>query len=539
MPNIPRAEDIRRFSPNATQRVTSADTSAVGRSITQAAQVAGQAYSQRVDYEIAQARTQFLAAKAKEDTAYNDDNEYGTIQERYETNMGNVLSEAASTISSPSARNRFIQQTSVDMAQGSSRIAGIAKQEETRQQRGFIDSGLAGLRESVLTGDPGRSLEAARELVLTGVDNGYVSEEEAGPLLRNWSQESLRARIESMEPEDRLEALSQPWAESMPTDLRVKLQRDAKRLTDRNVAMENVDDYFDRELGYGEALEEIQQIEDPDVRREAEQRFDVEFNRRKKATAIAQEELFESYGPAVRRGELTVNDIPQEDLDRMDTQVLDSLYASERGANTRTHSDRKTVDELFQLYADGTGDPAAVREYFQTNSHLLSDQDFEQWSQVSNKQASFEAIENDPFFTGTQRVRSYMIELLGADIDSEQEDAIEARMQNRLSQYVYNYRRNNEGKDPSGPEQDEFLRNQFFTMPTKEKIFGKAPKDFKPWELMDDKEKAKSLDYIRSVKPQKYRQAVELITTSLGITEAQIDPDDLAQLLSTVNYEGL
>ena len=513
------------------------DTSSQYRALTSVGQALKGAVDEHTDWQIAKARASFLTAKAKEDNSYNEDNDYGTMQDRYNTNMNSALENAAGMISNPRARNLFMTEAGVDIAQGEQRISGIARAEERTQNVAFIEDSLVGLQEASMTGDPTTSMRAATDLVGAAVARGDVDEDDAGKLLRNWSQQTLKTRIEAMEPERRLEELDKPWADNLPAGLRVQLRNEADRQLVDDKAVDNVDSYFSQDMNYEEARAEIATIDDADLREATERRFETEFTRMEKAENLAQEEIFNEWGPQVRNGDVRVLDIPSEIREKMNARVIDSLYQAERGANTRTYSDRTVVDELFQKYADGTGDPAEVRRYFMENSHLLSDSDYEQWSMTTAEKPDFDELELNPLFTATQRVRSYTDEMLGEDTDNDVKDVVELRIQNRLSEYLYNFQQT-QGRDPTGEEQDQFIRQQFFTMPTRESRvpFDESPADYKPWLSMSPKERARSLKYFEQVKPDIYQRAVDIITEG---GQYDLDTNELADLLSRVNMEDL
>lgn len=537
MPQLPRAEDITRQAPTGTSRVTMRDTTSQYQALTSVGRALGGLANEVTDWQIAKAKAAFLTAKAKEDNAYDQDNDYGTMQDRYRGNMTNVMQQSAEMISDPRARNLFMTEVGVDIARGEQRISGIARNEERTQNLAFIEESLTGLQEVSMTGDPTTAMNTATELIGTAVARGDLAENDAGRLMRTWSTETLKTRIQAMEPERQLEELDKPWADKLPSGIRVQLRNEADKQMTEGRAMENVDSYFQQDLSYVDAREQIKQIEDPKLREVTERRFETEFVRQEKANNLAQEELFNQYGPQVRAGEMRVADIPMDVRNGMNTQVIDSLYRAEQNANTRSYSDRTVVDNLFQLYDDGLGDPAAVRKYFMENSDLLSDQDFEQWSAASAANPNFQELENKPLFTATQRVKSYITEMAGTDIDPERVDMLEARLQNRMGQYHSSYVQQN-GRPPSPDEQDEFLRNQFFSMPTKESSWplNESPADYMQWGVMTPEQRDVSLKYIERVNPKAYEQAVHLVTAG---GQTPLNYDYLAQVLSRIDLEDL
>ena len=533
MPSIPRASDINRLVPDVQQRVTTAGTGGLENSLSNVGTALGNFAERKIQYQVSQAKAEFLTAKVQEDNAYNDDQDYETIGDRYSTNVKNAAQSAAEKISFGPARNAFLQDADLDIEQGFQRIRGVAKAKETDTQRAFISESLDGLREATLTGDPMSAMDSAMGLIKNGADMGYLSHEEAAKLFDGWRDDALIAKIETMEPEDRVEALSQPWAKELPTDVQTKLGRIAKDELDKNVAMENVDSYFQEGLEPTEAYTRIGDIEDPDVRRETEQRFTTEVGRRRGADAALQEDLHRAFFNPVRAGELSVSDIPQQELDRMDPAVVNSLYAAERNAATKIDpvTDRAVLDTLYQKYQDGHGDPVDVRNYFAENAHRLSNSDFEQWSKVTS--TDFEGLEGDPVFTGSQMIQNKLYEVHGYG-DTDERNEAQAKYRREFEQYVFDYRKQNNGNDPSGQEQRDYIDRMMLRLPTRESRIplNTTPAGFQEWGAMDQDTKAATLAYVRSQDPEAYQSAIDIASNG-GTTIP--DPDDVAYLFSIIS----
>jgi len=540
VPQVPRASDVARVVPSGQQRVSvsggqGAIAGAIG-GIAREVRSAAIEHQQRKDrYQLSQAKTQFLTQKVREDNAYDDDQDYDTVESRYTTNMQKYLEDAAQAIENPKQRREFLSESELTMAQGTERIKNIAKSTETDHQRAFITEGLEGIREAALTGDVPTSLETADELVASAVDLGYLSAEEGQAALSRWKDDTLVAKIETMAPEDRIEALSESWADNIPGDLKVKLQRQAKSELNKDVAMSNVDEYSAQGLSYEESLAKIAQIEDEDVRRETEQRLTIQTQQEKNIEADRQDELYNAYYLPVRMDGFRVADIPPGELEEMDPEVVESLYSAERQAVSRVNrvTDRTVLDKLYELYNDGDGSPEAVRDYFKKNGDSLSDSDFEQWSKTTN--SDFSDMESDPVFTGLQQVEAKILETHGYQSSPKKRNELSAKYRREYENFVFEWRNTHEGKEPNGEEQRAFIDNMMLKVPTRESraIFGddaKAPAGFEFWREMDDDQKVETMGYLRSLDPVSWQDAMDVVGESR-------DPDKIIEAfmdLSTV-----
>lgn len=543
MPQIPRASDIARVVPSGQQRISSvggqtAITNAaanrgrllvgVAQDFAQDAAVKRSDAKQKKDrYELMQAKSNFYKGKVALDNSFDDDQDYGTVPQRYSEGASDLATAAAEAITDPALRNEFLMDTEMQAAAGFQRIQQVAKATEVDAQRGFMSNQIADVREAGLQGDIREAMDHTAEIIEAGVQSGYYTVEEGAGLLRKAQTDLAVARLETMEPEDRLEALSSPWAEKIPSDIRTNMLRVAKKETDKNTAILIVDDLKAQDLDPTAAREVLSSIEDLDVRVEAEQRYNVERQMDRNAQVEVQEELYNKYYDGVRRDGKLVKDIPPEDLDAMSPGVQNSLYAAERAAVERksTGSDRAVVDRLYQLYNDGHGSPQETRVFFQENAHLLSNSDYDQWSKTTS--SDFENLENDPIFTGKEQIANAMIEVYGYE-DTEERNERQSGFERKYEKYMFEYRAQNEGKDPDGNAQREYIERLTLSLPTKEAFFGKAGKDFENFDSMTPEKKGETLEFLRSSDPESYQRAIDI-----GGPDAT--PDDMAYLFSILS----
>lgn len=556
MPTIPRAENVSRVIPTGQQVVSSQDPRYADGGFGALAEAARDILDQRTQYQVAQAEAEFLTLKAKQDTAYDQDDDYNTIPERYSESLESGLENVADLIQHPTARQAFLQQAQVTVERGRQRIKQVAFQKERDYQRGYIAERLTGLREAGLTGDPTVSFETARTLLDGAVGLGYYSEEEKAQVLQRWRDDMLVGRVEMMPPEERVTALSQPWAEKIPSDVRAKLLREAEGDQRKATAITTVDSYFDQDLDFNGALAQIRQIEDPKLREEVERRYTNEFNRVQVAKAQEQDELHHTYYSRVREGEITIDDIPEEDFERMSQPVQQSLYAAEnqysagRSGGAPQHSDLSVLDTLYQYKA--AEDWVGLREYFRANAHKLDPTDAKYWSETSVNGVM--SPETEYALTAFQNLDSQLAVALGPDAESGELSYRNKLMRQQYKSWFENYKAMNEGKAPTEAEQQQWIDSQFVEMATGYSegvrlptqalgVFGltipdiqltsPGPRDEKPWALMEPDEKLKAVETVQRHDPAAARHVMEVMNVN---NLSDLDPDEFYEAYRLVKY---
>ncbi len=428
---IPSADQVGRKFANPVTAITRVDTSNVGKGL----QIVATAVDKGIDtvsrYQYAQAASEFLVKKNTEDNAYADDQDYGTIENRYSKNIDKSLQDSANLIMDPRLRNEFMLKFRPEVAEGVSRIRSVASSKEKDYQRGYVNQQLEALTEAGLTGDMDTALATSTALLETARDSGYISAQEYQQLNTTQRQNMAVKSIEMLEPKQQLEALNTPVVKAnLPADVEVKLRKAAEAELVKGEAVVAVDDIMSSiRLGGSRiaAQARIEQIEDPDIRTAVEQRFENEYNRHEANKAQLQEGLNKKYAVQLRLGEMTFDQIPRADLNDMDPSTLASLQSAERTAASGPpqNSDRNvllnvfalqaraenpnlpplTPEQLGQLGIESDTEMTAAQAslaYAGKNQHLLNPQDFEQYVGAAVK--GVVPAEAKPFMTARARL---------------------------------------------------------------------------------------------------------------------------------------
>jgi len=398
MARIPDPTQMQRVSVTGTQAMTGIDLGAVSRATTQAG---GQLFAlgaekQAIDtkYAMSKAGNQFLLNKAKLDGSLAEVQWDGTKKVDdyigdYEKIAKEELERSAAAITDPRAKDAFMQEQLVRVEMGKQNASQLFRAKETDYERSTVESDLAETRDLIITGSPddqATAVAAAELRIEAAVEAGFYTRESGGEVLRAFKNSAAEGYIRSLAPADRLEALKNPLAENLPADTRAVLEREATAAYQDVQAVEMVDkgiatEGWDRET----AMADAEKIKDPVLRQKFESRADYVLAARDRAELEAQVEQFNQYWLPIRKGDMTVADLPKGVLEGLTQPQQQNLIAAQTAAVTprAVVSDPTTVDLLHNLNAKKQY--GALRKAFQTAAEngLLSTSDINTWSKIS------------------------------------------------------------------------------------------------------------------------------------------------------------
>lgn len=503
MARIPDALSIARPVPQGRAPVARMDTQFAGAAMGELAGALGEMGERQSRNQLAKAEADFLITKAEQDNAYEQDDDYSTIPERYEGAMSERLGEIAGNIDDPELRNEFVNKYRVNVAQGTERIKGVAWGKERDFERGSLDDRLNKLRESALqSGDLVMANQAADDLVGSAAELEFVSEQERVAMTTDFKHGLASGRIEMMEPEKRLEALKQPWAKNIPSDTRAKLKREAEKATRAGKAVGIVDSYMSKELDIETGMVEAEKITDPLLRKEVESRFAYDHGMQRKATVEQQSELRDIYFSDVALGKLTVDNIPKDDWEAMGADVQASLISAQgqsaRGAKTPFNVVHH--DKLMQLKVQADrGVPDAgikMREYFIANAHGMSETQQKTWSTASID--GLMPLEAESGLSDAQIASAK----LPASIDAEARRVLIGEIGEWRENFIERYQ-----KQPTDKDRDDALDRMLMEYATGE-FFG-IRMGTKPVYEMSEEESREAMVLMREDNPEAFANATD------------------------------
>lgn len=377
----------------------------------------------------------------REQNAYNDDPDYGTIVERSTKNIDEGISKVAASIKNPKDREMFMMRQKLGVEKTQEHLKGVKFAKERDYSRAAIDTQLADLREMALVGDPAQASELVSRRLESAVAKGYYGAEEAADLKQRWQVDAATGRLSMMEPEKQIEALGTPWAEKLPVDVRAKLKKTAEEKLIVGKAQAFSDDLMKQKVTLDGGLTRIQkQIKDPEERKAAEERFKMDYETNRRAKQDNQDDLHSRYSLAIEQG-MTVTEIMTqhkgewESLRPAQRENLKNVEAQKNAPPTS--SDPAALARVVELSANGRHDD--VIKMLTNNSSAFSKADREQYLSAAAKGKAAKSVTD--------------IQLLSAKVPGEKKKPQRDSMLVSLNQWRNDFVET-QGKDPT-PDQVE------------------------------------------------------------------------------------
>lgn len=335
--------------------------------------------------ELAKAKNKYALVKVEQDNAYNDDGDFKTINERWKTNVSEARAIAAQGITNPDAKEAFLMETEVNMAEGEARINELAGTKAKSWERGQIDEEMSILRDSAMQDnvDIGYINSAVQERLDAAANRGIISFEEAQKSKKNFTNDLAVSRLKMMTPQDRIKALGQSWVKDGLAPDAVKLLRDeAKEELRLGVAQEAAMNLIDNaDIDPLTARRELYKKfkGDPEQLQVAMQQFDQVYNDNRVAVAQDQDEAYDMADELVASGtsmmQLQTDFKPLYDrLSVAQRKDLRNMSASKAAGYVRKYSDMDVVDKLNELIQDGTKG-IEIAEFYSANRSKLNEAD--------------------------------------------------------------------------------------------------------------------------------------------------------------------
>lgn len=237
MPRLPTANDLGRVSLRPATGVASPDLSAPYRAAqqlgNQVTQIAGEVADDQNRLAYGQAQTAWLQGQADTHAAFEKDNDYATMQDRYGQQMQKVTESSASGITSSRMRQEFDNWVNQQNIRGGEQIRSLAWNKEKDASIAGLNQSLETSRSTYLTSaDPAtrqQILDATNNMIQGAASKGYIDQTQAQQLGQRWITDAATGSLKMMQPEQRLSALRNPQGITtfLPPDQRQEMMKDA------------------------------------------------------------------------------------------------------------------------------------------------------------------------------------------------------------------------------------------------------------------------------------------------------------------------
>lgn len=501
MVGIVDSRSVQRRLPSGTQRVASYSDPGAGQAQKVMAGIIGEISDQRDKSSLAKAENDFLLMKAKEDNAYDEDEDYSTIESRWHGNVSGGLGEIAAGITNPAVRDQFVAKHKVAIEHGRQRMEGMARTKEHDYERADLNDRLERTVDVGISG--GNFMEAYQSAANLIDSNIALTEVEKQTQKRAIKTRIATGRLEYLEPEQRLEEVKK-LKEHLPPDVVAKYMREAETALRDDKAQAAVDSVINS-MSYDDAQKwGKKQFKDADDRDEFNRRLDYEHRRNENAKIEQQKELHEKYFLDVRNGDTSLSDIPEAEQIAMGSNMMKSLYAAQ-GSFASAKPIKSNRDVLWTLHKlSANPDPSAkvaLNKFFVENSHLLGDTDFKSWASVASEQGA--PVEVKSMLTTQQTILTKFAKQEESGHSYNVDD--KNLMLDDLNQWHMEYQEEHQGKLPGDTERNDKIDELLTRYATTGWFMGD---DDMPVFKMDDAQLSGAISQLQSDDKDNYDKAV-------------------------------
>ena len=381
MPTIPQ---LQRRTVQTSQQVTRAgvaDISGLGRTIGQGIE---EVLDARDQYQYDKAASDFSILKQKHDRDFDEDQDFGTMEDRWQEGMDDKFKGILEGISNPTARARFSAQHRPRIEAGRGVIRQRAMGIEKDFERNEVNARMNALKGIVLTGNPKdvqQSVIDGENMVDSAVARGFYGFEEAGELKRIWKQDSAEAFISARDTGEQMQALLDSGiADNLSVEQKIALGKQA----DAKIVKAKANDMVDalgRDFTKRELYAVSDQIDDDNLRLAVESRGKSVWANQQNANIEEQEDYFQDQYLPVLTGEQTLDPKTPEFLALPSDMQANLLKAESAKHDPPKNSNWRVQDRLNELNA--RKDYKTLRDVFLNNVHLLDPVDRDKWSKIS------------------------------------------------------------------------------------------------------------------------------------------------------------
>lgn len=355
--------------------------------------------------ELAKAKSLFYQSKVKADNHYQRDNDYSSIPERYDNDLGEAANLAGELISDDYTRALFEEEIDLDRAQGMEKINALAFSKRADVElAGFYQSAQAN-KEAFIQGDEAtrQAIIDANEVHLEGLyGEGIIDRQRLVEMREEVANDYSISLLKTMKPAQQIDYLkNDDSAKNLPIDVYKRALMAAEEADVLGKALSSVDGLIEKHDGDRQAiLAGISEIEDPEVRKQARAEATTILNQREVAIAEGQDAIKNKFLSGIAEGQSLseLRQTNQEDWDQLNGAQKISLLSVEKKEPIKT--DRSAYAKVSELLRKGR--PLDARKFVFENPDKFSDGQFRELLDRTDDPARAEG-----FLTDTARISNY------------------------------------------------------------------------------------------------------------------------------------
>ena len=414
MPQIPDFRSIQRTNPQVQAYSSGYRVPEAGDGLAELSKVALDELNRRrvieAKHDLSNAEADMSIALVSGANAYNDDQDYPTIGERFNKRMGDEYNRILDTIPDPEAKELFSTKYKPAIVEAGIQLQNrVVKPKENDANLGRFNTRIGALRDSgVTSGNIGETLAIYDALYQSGVDKGYLGMAEAQQQKDNFRESLAMGWLNAQKPEDQVNALNQVKPYIAPDVYAVEMQKAEQGLQKQETAA-FAQQLLDGGVTSTAALAAIEEKYkgDPLLRQATEAEYAAGRNRRESAELDTQGEISE---------QLTQMMIEGTPFEKLPQNMKDSLKPSQRLSLGQKWGQMtaKTVvpyNGTFETYMSGLvmkGELANAYKTFLESQHIISNAQNDRWNLLFREGATKDDLSRaDAITTGANELISY------------------------------------------------------------------------------------------------------------------------------------
>lgn len=352
MGRLPTARDlgVRSFQDRSTVVTPRADTRGQDALVSTISNIS-KGMNERLDASsLHKAKIQFQKAKLEADSAFDQDPDFETYQQRYDEKMKTAMSSASELVRNPKDRERFSSDMSLYQAQGSQRMIAKAFGKE-------VDRGLADLDETLTIGrenylrsssqqDKQFAIDTANEAINSAELATHIDSDKAQKMRQDLALDLAIASVETAPPENQIKLLKSRAGvmEYMPLDVRTKMMKNAEVQLGAQKSLGLANTIREEGGTLDERLTKVHKIKDPKIKASVKSQAINDFNLEKTANG---EERYAIYDEAAK-GLIAGKDLPSFIVEMPDK--WNALEAKEQSALINMSKTKTPSTTSFAAY---------------------------------------------------------------------------------------------------------------------------------------------------------------------------------------------
>lgn len=275
MAKIPQPENLQRREISGNQPVSGYSTQGVSDPLEHLSNMLQTEADAQTEYQVKSAEVDLVTYQSEFEDRAKKDQDYGTLEKRYSEDMNGRITKTAANIQIPSVKQAFIEAQRTRMQAGTERIRNMAFGKQKDFERDSTNTRLNNIKKAVLSGkvDFSSGTAMVKSILSAGVNNEFYSHEESGKVTKAFQDNLAIEKLTMMDPEERLGALSEPWAKNLPSSVVSTLRKEAKADAIQSKVYSFADEQIAKGATLSEGMKAASKIKDPDERLAAENRF--------------------------------------------------------------------------------------------------------------------------------------------------------------------------------------------------------------------------------------------------------------------------